>query len=237
MKKTIQSTIKTVSERKQFLFILSAAIIVAFGYQNCAPTGNAGGGNAAALSTSVSRPYLTISPSNPTLTVGVNQQFLTSGGVEPYTYTVVSGTGTITSTGYYSAPSIQETDLIQVKDTSGLTENVTVGIITTTTVTTGATPVPTPTPAPAYACTFTGSNNVYLAPGAYDDPSGILNMAGDLGYEFIGNSAACLTFCAGLHATYCEYFAASSQPQCDAFSAAAAPGGFTDPIVTSGTCR
>jgi hypothetical protein len=63
---------------------------------------------------------LTVSPASITVNEGASYSFTASGGTAPYTYSVISGGGSIYSTsGVYVAPQATGTATIQVRDTYG----------------------------------------------------------------------------------------------------------------------
>ena len=65
---------------------------------------------------------LAISPTSTTLPVGSQFTFSASGGDPPYSYSIVTGSGTIDeSSGLYTAPSTPGMDTIQVMDSVGAT--------------------------------------------------------------------------------------------------------------------
>lgn len=71
----------------------------------------------------------TISPSAPTLAILNTRLFSASGGLGPYTYSVVSGGGSIgASTGVYSAPASSGTATVRVTDSVGGTSNANITI-------------------------------------------------------------------------------------------------------------
>jgi hypothetical protein len=65
---------------------------------------------------------LAITPVSVVVSVGQACTFTATGGAPPYTFSVVSGSGTIDSgTGVYSAPAIPSSDAIDVTDSAGAT--------------------------------------------------------------------------------------------------------------------
>lgn len=73
-------------------------------------------------------PVLTINPSSQTMALNGNLTFSSTGGVVPYTYSVI-GTGSINaSTGAYTAPGSTGTDTVRVTDSLGNTADATVTI-------------------------------------------------------------------------------------------------------------
>jgi hypothetical protein len=65
---------------------------------------------------------LAISPISATVPVDGQFTFSASGGEPPYSFSIVSGSGTINeSSGLYKAPSTPGMDTIQVTDESGAT--------------------------------------------------------------------------------------------------------------------
>lgn len=72
---------------------------------------------------------LAISPSSQTLAINGTLSFSSSGGVIPYTYSVVSGSGSINaSTGAYTASASTGTDVVRVTDSLGNTTDATITI-------------------------------------------------------------------------------------------------------------
>ena len=66
---------------------------------------------------------LTISPTSTETPVGSNLSFYASGGTPPYSYTIVSGSGSINSDGLYTAPDEASVDVIRVFDESGASDD------------------------------------------------------------------------------------------------------------------
>jgi hypothetical protein len=64
-------------------------------------------------------PPLSISPTAATLDVGMSKTFVASGGTPPYTFSLFSGTGTVTSSGAYSTPGAAGTADVRVTDSGG----------------------------------------------------------------------------------------------------------------------
>jgi hypothetical protein len=63
---------------------------------------------------------LAISPVSVTVMVSQTCTFTATGGTPPYTFSVVSGSGTIDAkTGVYTAPSHSSSDAVQVTDAEG----------------------------------------------------------------------------------------------------------------------
>jgi alpha-tubulin suppressor-like RCC1 family protein len=59
---------------------------------------------------------LSVNPSNTFLEINQTKQFYATGGSEPYTFSLNSGGGSLTSTGFYTAPSYQTNAVIKVTD-------------------------------------------------------------------------------------------------------------------------
>ena len=74
---------------------------------------------------------LQISPSTVTVGTGQTNTFSASGGVQPYSYSVISGSGTM-SGAIYTAPSVSETDQVRVLDGAGNTSVATITVSGTT---------------------------------------------------------------------------------------------------------
>jgi hypothetical protein len=62
---------------------------------------------------------LGISPATATLDAGMSKTFVASGGNPPYTFSLVSGTGTVTADGAYSTPGAAGTADVRVTDAIG----------------------------------------------------------------------------------------------------------------------
>lgn len=72
---------------------------------------------------------LSISPATQTMVINGALSFSATGGVSPYTYSVISGSGAVNaSTGSYTAPSSAGTDVVRVTDSLGNTSNATITI-------------------------------------------------------------------------------------------------------------
>jgi SprB repeat len=71
---------------------------------------------------------LTISPTAVSMYTGTSYTFNAVGGNPPYTFLIVSGGGTIDSSGKYTAPGTPGSALVQVKDSSSSTSNASVTI-------------------------------------------------------------------------------------------------------------
>lgn len=72
---------------------------------------------------------LTISPASVTVFLNATFTFTATGGQAPYSYAVVSGTGTIDAgTGLYTAPGTAGTDTVQATDNAGGHSNATVNV-------------------------------------------------------------------------------------------------------------
>ncbi|HTP57444.1 MAG TPA: hypothetical protein VMM82_00915, partial [Spirochaetia bacterium] len=70
---------------------------------------------------------LAISPSSTTVPPNGTIQFSATGGAPPYTFSILSGVGTIdASTGLYTAPATPGTTIVQVMDKNGATAKATV---------------------------------------------------------------------------------------------------------------
>jgi hypothetical protein len=82
------------------------------------------------ISTTSSSSVVSISPSSITLDEGSTYYFTASGGTGSYTYTIVSGSGTIgSSTGLFTAPTaLSGVTYVEVTDTDGNTAEATITI-------------------------------------------------------------------------------------------------------------
>jgi hypothetical protein len=71
-----------------------------------------------------------ISPMAVTLVVGATCDFSASGGSPPYSFAVVSGSGSIDAgSGLYSAPGFPSSEILQVQDSQGATSQATATIV------------------------------------------------------------------------------------------------------------
>jgi len=109
---------------------------------------------------------LTISPTSQTMGINGTLNFSADGGVVPYSYSLVSGTGSINaSTGLFTAPATPDTTIVRVTDSIGNTANSTV------TITSGLSISPASTTlAVNNSVTFAGSNGA--VPYSYSVVSG-----------------------------------------------------------------
>lgn len=74
-------------------------------------------------------PPLSISPTTITVALSATQTFTAAGGVSPYTYSIVSGGGSINSTtGVYTAPASVDIAVIRVTDSRGNTADANIAI-------------------------------------------------------------------------------------------------------------
>lgn len=105
--------------------------LLLFGYSNCAPPAQQGTNPYATLGSSI--PTIKVTPENPTVNWGSATQFTASGGEGPYSYNVLYGGGSVTSSGLFTAPSYNQGTVIQVTDKNGAVTNVqvTVGFLQT----------------------------------------------------------------------------------------------------------
>src|ERR1700740_2442323 len=71
---------------------------------------------------------LNISPTAVSLDAGMSKTFVASGGTSPYTFSVVSGTGTVTSAGTYTTPDAAGSADVRVTDSGGQHADATVTI-------------------------------------------------------------------------------------------------------------
>jgi hypothetical protein len=71
---------------------------------------------------------LSISPPSVTLAINNSQTFTAAGGIGPYTYALVSGTGSITAGGVYTAPAAAGSAVVKVTDSGGRTANATITV-------------------------------------------------------------------------------------------------------------
>ena len=73
---------------------------------------------------------LQISPVAVTLVVGATCTFSASGGTAPYSFAVVSGSGSIDAkSGLYTAPGTPGSEVIQVQDGQGATSQATATVV------------------------------------------------------------------------------------------------------------
>ncbi len=82
-------------------------------------SGCGGGGGSSPPPTPPPPPSLSISPTAASLDVGMSKTFVASGGTPPYTFSVSSGTGSVTSAGTYSTLSAAGTADVRVTDSGG----------------------------------------------------------------------------------------------------------------------
>ena len=71
---------------------------------------------------------LTLTPATKKMNVSTSFQFSATGGNAPYTYAVVSGGGSIDSSGIYSAPPLAGTVIIRVTDNRSVVANATISV-------------------------------------------------------------------------------------------------------------
>ncbi|PKL08578.1 MAG: hypothetical protein CVV51_08240 [Spirochaetae bacterium HGW-Spirochaetae-7] len=128
-------------------------------------------------------PPLTIQPSIASLEYGNTQQFVGSGGLPPYVFSLVSGLGSVTAAGLYTAPASDTVAMVSVEDASGQSSEATVVVssapqplainpvsLTIETGTTftfsasGGTPDVTP---PPYIFSVSGGGSIVLDTGEY----------------------------------------------------------------------
>lgn len=76
---------------------------------------------------------LSIIPTAISLPVGNSLTFTANGGETPYTFSLLSGSGTVSAAGAYLAPNMPGTDVIRVSDNIGTIQDATVTITTLTT--------------------------------------------------------------------------------------------------------
>ncbi len=73
---------------------------------------------------------LQISPLAVTLGTGATCDFLASGGSPPYSFALVSGSGSVDAdTGLYTAPALPDHAVIQVQDSRGATSQATATVV------------------------------------------------------------------------------------------------------------
>ncbi|MDR3608674.1 MAG: hypothetical protein P4M08_15025 [Oligoflexia bacterium] len=96
----------------------------------CMPTNTGYVAFSTATSGSVSTSAaLTLTPSQQTIAPGASLQLVASGGLAPYTYSIISGQGSInSSTGIYTAPSTPTSVQINAVDTTGVSGSATVTV-------------------------------------------------------------------------------------------------------------
>lgn len=128
--------------------------------------------------TVVAAPQLQISPAALTLNTGSTFQFAATGGVPSYTYTLSAGSGTITSTGSYTAPGSAGSDSVQVSDSGIQTSTATVSIVSSGSGTTLAVTPASPSIPEGGAMTFAGSGG--SPPYTFSVSSGTSSTSGQL---------------------------------------------------------
>jgi hypothetical protein len=116
------------------LSITLGLIAVFFIFQNGTCSSGSSSDTSTATATSATS-VLTVTPSTVTLVAGGTQQFSVSGGSGNYTYSTIGG-GTITSDGYFVAPSSGSVEVAVLDTTSNLYGYALVTIGTTTGTTT-----------------------------------------------------------------------------------------------------
>lgn len=92
---------------------------------------DAAGSSSVASVTVVAASPLAISPGTLTLGVGATYQFSAAGGVSPYTFSLYSGTGTVSGSGLYTAPGSvpSNPDTVRVTDAAGSTADASVQVV------------------------------------------------------------------------------------------------------------
>jgi hypothetical protein len=73
-------------------------------------------------------PDITISPVNPIIMVGNQINFLGGGGIPPFQYNIIAGSGTIDSNGLYTANGGAGSVIIEVKDSRNTTKTTTLTV-------------------------------------------------------------------------------------------------------------
>lgn len=102
----------------KILFSCFFAALLLFGYSNCAKPLESESNPYAILASGVST--LTLTPAAPSINWGSTIQFFVSGGKEPYSYSILDGSGALNpTTGLFVAPSYNQTSVIQVMDADG----------------------------------------------------------------------------------------------------------------------
>ncbi len=142
MKRSLLRTI--VKVRKNSIPITSFVLLLGVFalFQNCGSKNAATSTTTGALTSSPTpnpptTGGITISPSSSTVSFGSSTKFSASGGTGSYTFSVSSGTGRITATGVFTAPNVNESDLVVVTDDSGASASTSVTVSNGTTVTSG----------------------------------------------------------------------------------------------------
>lgn len=135
-------------------------------------------------STVTINPALAISPVSQTTLINSTISFSSSGGVSPYSYSVVSGTGSINSaTGSFTAPAANGSATVRVTDSLGNVSNALVTITSTLVLSPAST-----TLAVNNTATFTGSGGtpplvyaVALGSGTINSSTGVYTAAASAG--------------------------------------------------------
>lgn len=223
---------------------LAAAILVAVGCNNSSFY--------TALGNKVTVDKLLISPATATIPVNGSITFTATGGAPPYTFSMVSGVGSINaSTGVYTSPTAG-TEKVQVKDKQGGTSAATVTVTSTggplaitpssvslnaggsmTFVATGGTPPYT------FSLTATGSNppmpTINATTGAYTAGSTIGSDTVRVTDSLSATSTATVNVTAAV--TSVNYAIQSVNLPSSGVGGAAVPGGFSFTIQNIGSAN
>lgn len=120
------------SSVRSIMSLVFFLIFISLAYTNCSQPSYSVEASSTASST------LTITPANASVAAGSAIQFAASGGTAPYTYSIISGSGTMNSSyGYFVAGSYNDTVVVQAMDSLGskIQTSVYVSASTTSTVT------------------------------------------------------------------------------------------------------
>lgn len=119
---------------------------------------------------------LTLTAASPSVLPGGTDLLTGSGGTAPYSYFVVSGTGTINSTtGLFTAPGATESDQIVVQDANGNLGYATITVSTTATATVPAIPA-----AATYTSLVIAQGEIVVIPGGPGNLELIMQSDGNL---------------------------------------------------------
>jgi hypothetical protein len=106
------------------VIILGAAVGAVF--QNCS---KALPSEAQAVLASQGASPLSIQAATTDIAASATLQLTAAGGTPPYTFAVMTGTGTLDSANLFTAPAVTETDVVEVTDSKGNNAHITINIL------------------------------------------------------------------------------------------------------------